>query len=760
MARTRRLNFKAVSPQFFDNVPVIKVTQKRKTINLPDNVRATIDDADTSLMIENDELNLTLKKVSVDTETTGLNTWFGDQPWMVSMSDQENNSWCCMWPVDPYTRKVHYKKDEYWHYLKRVVEDETITKVYYNAKFDMRMLRNIGIVHKGQYEEVVLKARIFNSDEILYKLKYLSKKYCGLGNDEEISLKKAIKRLQRLARASGWKVFGDVETTNSSAKKDKAAPDYWLSMYAHLFLLEAEATDVKTWAEEYCRKDTLRTIILDSYYGKKFLETPSMVKTYDFELGLMDLVMEMEETGIRTFKNVAISERLQCLSDAEILLKELREECKDPKFLPGSPSAVAKYMFSPKPYGLGLPPTEKTPTGQYKTGHKEIGHFAYVDWVQKLFNYKAKTKAVSLFFDKYIDNLQDTGEGYHIIHAEINQSNTKTFRFSMSNPNLQQAANPDSSSKGSDVVQVRNAFGPRPGYVWWLFDYSAQEFRILGGLMQVQGIIDAVRSGQDIPTVLGNQTWGGRNNPVAVLQALESLELHHDTPSNNVVKQFWKDNGYIPGENKTRQSKLIFAEQILADFDYQIVGLEEFLGKKTVRTRTKMCLYGKAYGAGVNGVMSLLRCNETDAKSWLSDLDKRFPEMRREAARWCKHAEEVGYIENAYGRRLTVPSDRPYVATNYRIQGTAADMMKISMLNVNKFIKDSGIDARIVLTVHDELVVEIAEKYCKKWVIGKIKSIMEDHERYINLPLSVGIAKCIESWDKEEKMDHLFYAKN
>lgn len=729
----------------------VKSTEKTKRID------ATIEDADCSLILDNDELNLVKKRISVDTETTGLRVRFDDMPWMVSMSDQEGNSWCCMWPVDPFTRKVHYKKDAYWHYLKSVVEDPEIVKVYFNAKFDMRMLSKIGIHHQGVYEEVSLKARVFNTDEFVYKLKPLSRKYCGLPSDEETELKKIIQKLQRKAKAAEWMVFSNVETTNSKAKEDKAAPDYWLCMFAHLLpgITEEEVEKAKSLAEEYCRKDTLRTIALDDFYNEEFIEVPAFQKTYEQELDLMGLVIEMEDRGIRTYKDVAIRERDTCLTDAETLLNELREECGDPTFLPDSPAAVAKYLFSPKPYGLGLPPTEKTKTGQHKTGYKEIEKYAYNPWVQKLFACKAKNKAVSLFFDKYIDNLVEH-DGYHVIHPEINQSNTKTFRFSMSNPNLQQAANPDSSARGADVIQVRNAFGPRPGYVWWLFDYSGQELRLLGGLMRISRILQAVENGEDIPTVLGNETWGGRNNPAAILQAIDSLELNHEHPSNKEIAEFWARVGYSPRENKALQERQLFADHVLRDYKYDIVKLEKAVGKKTVRTRTKMCLYGKAYGAGVNGVVGLLRCQPSDAEKWLKALDTRFPEMKRESNRWMRKAQEDGYIENAYGRRLTVPSDRPYVATNYKIQGSAADMMKISMARCNRFLKASGLDAHIILTVHDELIFEIKIEDSKKWVLRKIKELMEDHDEYVGIPMSVGISKVVSSWDIEEDFDHLF----
>jgi DNA polymerase I-like protein with 3'-5' exonuclease and polymerase domains len=414
-------------------------------------------------------------------------------------------------------------------------------------------------------------------------------------------------------------------------------------------------------------------------------------------------------------------------------------------------------LFSEPPFGLGLPPTEQTPTGQYKTGQKEIGHLTYVPFISKLFEYKGCEKAITLFFDKYLANLKDEKD-YKIIHPQVHQSNTRTFRFSMSNPNLQQASNPENST-GKNVIQVRNAFGPRPGYIWAMFDYSAQEFRILGALMKIKAILDAVANGEDVPTVLGNKTWGGRNNIQAVKQVIESLEFEKQTPSSDHVAKFWKEIGYYPGMFKNQIGAQIFAENLFGDVaDYNIVKLESKVEKKTVRTRTKMCLYGKAYGAGANGVMALLRCDERSARKWLNELDKAFPEMKREGKKWTDEASRLGYVVNAYGRKIDVPKDRPYVAVNYRIQGTAADMMKVSMKRCFDWFKEIGLDISIVLTVHDELIFEILEEHSFFWVWKGIKDRMEDHWEYLNIPISCGVTKATHSWDVEEKMDHLFKA--
>lgn len=721
-------------------------------------IPVSVTDADLTIWDENKELDLNAGAVGIDTETTGLRHHFGDMPWMVSMADGAYNSWCALWPVDPMTRIAHYQETEEFWYLKKVCEDRYVDKTFFNRKFDVRMLRIMGIEVKGTIlHDVSLRARVYRTDLQAYKLKTLARMYRGLGNDDETDLKTGINKLRRRAKKAGWKIFDPESLTSSASKKDKAAPDYWLAMYAHILLPDdpEEAERIKRLAEEYCRKDTLRTVALEQFYDKKFKEVQAWQNSYDLELALHPLVEAMEDRGIRTFKDRAFLARERCIAVAQETLASIREDAKNPNFNPNTPAEYANFLFSPVPQGLGLPPTDMTDKGQYKTGYKEISHLAWHPFIQKVTKFKAHEKAVTLFFDKYLDNLLEDKEnpGCHIIHPTCNQNSTKTFRFSYQDPNLQQAANPDSSARGADVVQVRDCFGPRPGYEWWLFDYSGQELRLLGGLMKVKAILSAVERGDDIPTVLGNETWGGRNNPPAIAQAIDDLELNQSEASNKDVEAFWKKIGWYPGKTSDHTRKQIIAEQCLAEYDYKIVTLEKYLGKKVVRTRTKMCLYGKAYGAGVNGVVGLLLCEPSQAKNWLNALDTRFPEMNRVAKEWSAFGERNGYIENAYGRRLSVDPEFSYRATNYRIQGSAAEMMKISMLRCWEYLKQTGLDAHIILTIHDELIFEIKWEHCYPWLIRGIKLIMEDHMKYVNIPMSVGISRAIRRWDLEEDFE-------
>ena len=172
-------------------------------------------------------------------------------------------------------------------------------------------------------------------------------------------------------------------------------------------------------------------------------------------------------------------------------------------------------------------------------------------------------------------------------------------------------------------------------------------------------------------------------------------------------------------------------------------------GKKVIRTRTKNFFYAKAFGAGIAKLGVMLRCSPAKAKEINGILTKRYPEMQKASREWTNFARRNGYIENAFGRKLSVDPDFAYRATNYKIQGSAADMMKMGMLRCDKYIKGTELDVHEVLTVHDELVFEILKEHAYIWLFQGIKDLMEDFGQWFDIPMEVGISKVLHSWDKE-----------
>lgn len=719
---------------------------------------------------ENSLMNSEDNRVAIDTETPGLRWRHGDSPWMVSMADSNYNSWCALFPIDPFTRRVQYNdKDlkaflsgriydltkERYEYLKEVCADPKKIKVFFNAPFDIGNLGVMGIPVVGKVEEVSLQARAHKTNEIVYKLKYLSRRYQGLTSEDEKELKTTTIKLRKIAKQLGWNIFE--EEGGKKSDEGKAPPDYWLTMLAHLLLDdEDEVLSARKQAEEYCRKDTLRTIVLHNFYGKELKKDPTRAKTYAFEMKLFPIIREMENLGCSTIKQRVLLDRQVCIDKAEETIAEIRSIIGDENFKPSQTKDYSKFLFSEPPLGLGLPPTELTKTGQFTTGIDELirSGAANHPFVRLCTTFSAQEKAVSLFFDKYIQNMlpDEQYEGRHVIHPNINQGNTKTFRLSMNDPNLQQASNPDSSKHGANVVQVRSSFFPRPGYYWVLFDYSGQELRLLGGVMGVKLIYDAIREGIDVPTKISNQIWGGKGNELGIKQAIAALELYSDHPSTKFVQNTWSKFEWNSRYKSDQKAMEKFADYVLSEFDYDYVAFEASLEKKVSRTLVKNTIYAELYGAGVDKIAWQNGTTIERAAEIKQLINRQMPEKVAGSKRIIEEARSKGYITSIYGDKIDVDPEFAYRAVNYSIQNPAAKMMKISMINCRDYIRRSGLDAKIILTVHDELVFEVKKEHCTKQFCRGVKVIMEDHLEYTKIPMSVGISLCRERWDLEEKV--------
>ena len=144
------------------------------------------------------------------------------------------------------------------------------------------------------------------------------------------------------------------------------------------------------------------------------------------------------------------------------------------------------------------------------------------------------------------------------------------------------------------------------------------------------------------------------------------------------------------------------------------------------------------------------------AKQYLDDYFRSFPGIADFMNRAQVNGVANGYVRNLYGRKYNVDSSSSYKTTNYLVQGSGADMVKEKLMETEKFIKESGVDAHIILTVHDEIIFEIKATQATKKFLKQIKSIMENHHG--RLPRIKQM--CVEckkvppggNWDQTEKV--------
>ena len=307
---------------------------------------------------------------------------------------------------------------------------------------------------------------------------------------------------------------------------------------------------------------------------------------------------------------------------------------------------------SPKQLGevlfgeLGLPGGKKTKTG-YSTSAEVLEKLAPEQPViRDILEYRAVTKLKST----YADGLSAFIKEDERIHTNFNQTITATGRISSTEPNLQNI--PMRTELGR---KIRKVFIPREGFLFVDADYSQIELRILASLAKDEELIAAYRDHQDI---------------------------HRSTAS----KVF-----HVPFEEVT---------------DLQ-------------RRNAKAVNFGIVYGISSFGLSQDLSISRKEAQQYIEDYFAMYPAVHDYLERMKKEAKETGYSVTAFGRRRPIPElkssnfmQRSFgerVAMNAPIQGTAADVIKLAMIRVYDRLLKDGLQARMILQIHDELLIEAPE---------------------------------------------------
>ncbi|MCH2098271.1 MAG: DNA polymerase, partial [Pseudomonadales bacterium] len=297
---------------------------------------------------------------------------------------------------------------------------------------------------------------------------------------------------------------------------------------------------------------------------------------------------------------------------------------------------------------LGLPVIRKTPKGAPSTAEPVLSELAHEYELPRIvMDYRSVSKLKSTYTDTLPEQI-DPGTGR--IHTSYHQAVTATGRLSSSEPNLQNI--PIRTVEGR---RIRQAFVAPPGRVLLAADYSQIELRIMAHLSGDPGLTRAFAEG---------------------------LDVHRAT-----------------------------AAEV---FD---VSLDEVEADQ--RRSAKAINFGLIYGMSAFGLARQLGIDRKDAQAYIDRYFERYPGVRDYMDRTRAQAADDGYVETLFGRRLYLPEIRVQnqqrrqaaerTAINAPMQGTAADIIKRAMLSVDGWLDGAGLDALMVMQVHDELVFEVAE---------------------------------------------------
>ncbi len=364
---------------------------------------------------------------------------------------------------------------------------------------------------------------------------------------------------------------------------------------------------------------------------------------YEMELPLADVLAKMEIAGIKVEK-----ETLQAMqAENEVLIEQLTKEIYElagQEFNINSPKQLGTILF--EDMGLPLEYTKKTKTG-YSTAVDVLERLAPIaPVVSKILDYRQISKLQST----YVIGLQDAILADGKIHTRYVQDLTQTGRLSSTDPNLQNI--PVRLEQGR---LIRKAFVPSlEDSVLLASDYSQIELRVLAHISQDQHLIEAFQQGADIHTSTAMRVFG--------------IEKSEDVTAND-------------------------------------------------RRNAKAVNFGVVYGISDFGLSNNLGITRKEAKNYIDTYFERFPGIKNYMETIVREARDKGYVETIYKRRRELPdiNSRNFnvrnfaerTAINSPIQGSAADILKVAMINLDKALTEAGLSTRMLLQVHDEIVLEV-----------------------------------------------------
>lgn len=692
------------------------------------------------------------KEVACDTETTGLDLWHGDSPFAFSFCNAEGDQAYLEWSVDPFTREVQADKKEL-KALKDFFEDESITKVFHHAKFDVRALElGHGIVvcgpggpvrEGGRIEETLFAAHACNSRERSFGLKPLAHRYLGIGEEDQDDLKQCVRKLRRWAAKDGWKIaYKEKEKADgTTGMEPQVEADYWIPRTAYLLGKKWAPKSVAGLCEKYAVLDTERTMLLWLMY-KDRMEELEVRDTYEREIALFDQVYRMEARGV-TVRAKAIDESI---AHAKKVMRETLHEIEKKYGWKGinmrSHPQVSKMLFDKNRVPV-------SPKYGRSTKMEAIFPHSENPAVAATMRYRTYEKGLGSFYLKYRKiGIDERGDGYLTLHSNFRQTGADTSRFASSDPNLQQVSSPE-SSKNAAALPVREVFGPREDQVWVSSDYDGQEIRLYAEVSDEPNMIKALEQGRDIHSMIISRICGGEGNRITLRGAVQALGLDNvQVELNAQTVAARKELGVRDGKVYSVEDQNRIASTWMKKFDWDIEKAEKSIGRKNTRGRLKMTTFGRIYGASAKTLADTLREPLDVARDIIEIYNSEFPHISDFMREMIRKVKKDGHVRTLWNRRLAIDPDRAYTVVNYLIQGTASDLLKQAMENIDHWFRKIGLDASVIMPIHDELITEVPAAECTLSFLKKYAACMEDTKGHLRFRIPTKPLLITESWQR------------
>ena len=532
---------------------------------------------------------LTKEILSLDTETTSVEA-INAKLVGLSFSVKENEAFYVPVPQDEAeARKIV-------EIFRPAYEDEKILKVGQNLKYDYEVLMNYGVEIKGKMFDTMI-AHYVIQPELHHNMDYLAEIYL---NYQTIHIDELIG-----PKGKGQKNMSDLDP------KD---------------------------VYEYAAEDADVTLKLKNKLEAELRKYGAEELFYNIEMPLMPVLAEMEMNGV-------LIDTKSLAETSTVLTKRMEEvereiyELAGGEFNIASPRQVGEVLFDKLKI---VEKAKKTKKGQYVTNEEVLQSLkGKHKIVGAILEHRGLKKLLGTYIDA-LPKLINSRTGH--IHTSFNQATTATGRLSSSDPNLQNIP-----VRGEEGKEIRKAFIPEPGCLFFSADYSQIELRVMAHLSGDENMIEAFREGHDI----------------------------HAATAAKIYKEEM--------ENVTRDQ----------------------------RTKAKRANFGIIYGITIFGLADRLEISREEARQLIDGYFETFPKVKEYMEKAKEEARNKGYVETLFHRRRyladinsangTVRGFAERNAINAPIQGTAADIIKVAMVRIHRRFKSENIRSKMILQVHDEL---------------------------------------------------------
>ncbi|RLA21635.1 MAG: DNA polymerase I [Gammaproteobacteria bacterium] len=522
--------------------------------------------------------------------------------------------------------------------LRPLLEDESVSKVGQNLKYDRNVLLNHGIMLRGIKHDTMLESYILNSVSGRHNMDDMASRFLGYKTThyEEIAGK------------------GAKQLSFQEISLEQAAP--------------------------YAAEDADITLRLHHCLWPKLEAKTDMSRLYqEVEIPLVPVLSRIERNGV-LIDSALLSKQSHELAVRMLEIEQAAYDEAGQPFNLASPKQIQEILFEQQ----GLPVLKKTPKGQPSTNEAVLQELAETYALPRLI---LENRGISKLKSTYTDRLpEQVSEKTGRIHTSYHQAVTATGRLSSSNPNLQNI--PIRTAEGR---RIRQAFIVPQGYKMLAADYSQIELRIMAHLSEDEGLLGAFVRGEDVHKSTAAEVFG--------------------------------------------------------------VTLDEVTQEQ--RRSAKAINFGLIYGMSAFGLARQLGIPRNEAQAYVDRYFSRYPGVKEYMDSTRELAKEKGYVETLFGRRLYLPDinarngqRRQYAertAINAPMQGTAADIIKKAMIDVDQWVSGDEVPVQMIMQVHDELVFEVAEDYLKQ-ATQKIDALMS-HATKLNVPLIVDIGSG-NNWDE------------